>query len=383
MLRHLPVLAATAAVALAVAGSVTPAAAATSSLPSWITTAINLSGAQQAATGSGVTVAVIDTGTADLPQFAGHLTEGPSYVSGSGDPGEETHGTAVANLVLQVAPEAHILAIRAISGETGATTKNLSNCPIGSAIDYAVAHGAKVINMSVGTGGGDETTYTGCQAQAVEKALAAGITVLAGAGNSGFSASTYAYSFGDGDDDESFPAGYSGVISVAAVSQSGARAFFSTVHSYNDVAAPGVDIPVITETGAAGTAEGTSDSTPLVAGMAALILSKKPGLAPYQVAAAIEKTASDPGNWNPETGYGEVNATAALAAAEKMTPASTTQSSVSYTGATDFNNPSGSGSSASTTDVGGYVHAGILFVLALLSLTGVFFLVRRRRTTTA
>jgi len=383
MVRCLPALAATAAVALGVAAAATPASAATPPLSSWITTAMNLPAAQQTTTGSGVTVAVIDTGTADLPQFAGHLTEGPSYISGATDPGEEKHGTGVANLVLQAAPGARILAIRAISGSTAAKTRNLTSCPIGDAIDYAITHGAKIITMSIQTESGDVSAYVGCDALAVEKALAADVTVLAAAGNNGDFSPLFVDGGGDGVDDESFPAAFTGVIGVAALTQSGARASFSSVHSYVDVGAPGVGIPTIDESGAAITEQGTSEATPLVAGIAALILSKKPGLAPYQVAAAIEKTASHPASWNPETGYGEVNAAAALAAAETMPPASATQASASYTGATYFANAGGSGSSASTTDVGGYVHAGILFVLALLSLTGVFFLIRRRRTTTA
>lgn len=379
MIRHLSALAATAAVALAAGGASAPATAATSSsLSAWISTAIGLSGAQQTASGAGITVAVIDTGTADLPQFAGHLTEGPSYVSGGGDPGDETHGTGVANLLLQVAPEAHILAIRAISDRAGTQPRNLVSCPVGSAINYAAAHGAKVITMSLGSGNGDLTSYTGCEAQAVEKALAAGITVLAAAGNNGFNSASFVDGGGDGEDDESFPAGYPGVIAVTALSQSGSRAYFSTVHSFVDVGAPGVDIPTVDENGATVTEQGTSEASPLVAGVAALILSKAPDLAPYQVAEAIERTASHPGNWTAETGYGEVNATAALAAAEKMTPASPTQPSVPYTGSTYFAGANGSRSSASTTDIGGYIHGGILFLLALISLGGAVLLIRRR-----
>jgi hypothetical protein len=385
MIRRLSALAATAAAALAVAGTATPAAGATSSSSSsWITAAMSLSGAEQAASGSGVTVAVIDTGTADLPQFAGSLTEGPSYVSGGADPGQEDHGTEMADLVLQVAPEAHVLAIRAIPDTTVATTKNLTRCPIGSAIDYATAHGAKVISMSLGSDSGDLTGYSPCEAKAVEKALAAGITVLAAAGNNGTtSVFTDGGSGSDGEDDESFPAGFTGVIAVAALTQSGSRADFSTVHSYNDVGAPGVDVPTIEESGEAVLDDGTSPATPLVAGIAALILSKVPGLAPSQVAEAIERTASHPGSWNTQTGYGEVNAAAALAAAEKMTPVSPAQASVSYTGSTYFGGANGSGSAAGTTDTGGYVHAGILFVLALAALGGAFLLIRRRRRTAA
>jgi LPXTG-motif cell wall-anchored protein len=388
MIRHLSALAVTAAAALAVGAtaapaSAAPAGAATSSLSGWIAAAMSLSGARQTASGSGITVAVIDTGTADLSQFAGQLTEGPSYVSGGGDPGEETHGTGVANLVLQVAPEALVLAIRAISNGTGAKTQNLTSCPVGSAVSYAAAHGANVITMSLGNGDGDVTSYTGCEAQAVEKALADGITVLAAAGNNGFNSATFVDGGGDGEDDESFPAGYPGVITVAAQSQSGSRAFFSTVHSFVDVGAPGVDIPTVDENGVAVTEEGTSEATPLVAGVAALILSKAPDLAPYQVAEAIERTASHPGSWNAETGYGGVNAAAALAAAEKTAPASPTQASVPYTGPAYFAGASAAGSSASTTDTGGYIHAGILFILGLISLGGAFLLIRRRRRVTA
>jgi LPXTG-motif cell wall-anchored protein len=116
-----------------------------------------------------------------------------------------------------------------------------------------------------------------------------------------------------------------------------------------------------------------------VAGVAALILSRAPDLAPYQVAEAMERTASHPGSWNAETGYGGVNATAALAAAEKMTTDSPTQASVAYTGSAYFSGAAASGASASTTDTGGYLHAGILFALGLVSLGGAFLLIRRRR----
>jgi subtilisin family serine protease len=143
-----------------------------------------------------------------------------------------------------------------------------------------------------------------------------------------------------------------------------------------------VDIPTVDESGAAVTEQGTSEATPLVAGVAALILSKAPGLAPYQVAAAIEQTASHPASWNAETGYGEVNAAAALAAAEKMTPATPTQAPAAYTGPANFAGASASGS-ASTTDTGGYVHAGILFVAAVISLGGAFLLIRGRRRAAA
>lgn len=66
-----------------------------------------------------------------------------------------------------------------------------------------------------------------------------------------------------------------------------------------------------------------------------------------------------------------------------MTPASPTQASVLYTGSAYFSGANGSGSPASTTDTGGYIHAGILFILGLISLGGAFLLIRRRRRTAA
>jgi thermitase len=140
-----------------------------------IWTRIHLEQAQNLAPnwGAGVKVAVIDTGI-DLnhPAFVGHLapsSDWKDFVDSDTNPQEVSggeaygHGTSVASIVLQVAPKALILPIRVLdSNGVGDTSK------IASAIDWAAQHGAKVINLSLGT---DSANFD-C---AVQKAVALAI----------------------------------------------------------------------------------------------------------------------------------------------------------------------------------------------------------------
>jgi hypothetical protein len=366
--RRLGALAA-AGVVLSLAGAV-PAAASVSP----VYTLIDLSAAQASATGAGVTVGVVDSGTVAIPELAGQLTQGPDYVGGAA--GDEDHGTWMADVVHQMAPQAHILSVRVVSDVHGSVANMDDSCTIASGIAYAAEHGAKVINLSLGISDATASGYTSCQAKAVEQALADGITVVASAGNDGGAVDPAEPAGDNGGNAESFPAAFTGVIGVAAVTPSGTRASFSNVHSYVDVAAPGTDVPAIGQDDTTDEVDGTSPAGAVVSGVAALILSKVPGLAPWQVAEALESTASHPSSWDPQTGYGEINAAAALAAAEKMTPASPTVSMVPYHGAGYFS-ASGSGFSAggSALTAPGAV-AGALG--AALLAAGLVVLVRRR-----
>jgi subtilisin family serine protease len=387
MLRQISVLLGAVAFGLLL---IAPASAAVAS-PARLGTApedglLHLAAAQAVSSGSGVTVAVLDTGTnASLPVFAGRVTSGPSYVTGARVAGDEDHGTGMSYLVLHVAPDVHILAVRVTHGILAINGKNTVSCPVCAGIKYAIAHGADVISMSLGSITGGIDGYDEAMAAAVEEALADGITVVAAAGNNGAPAVTGVFGTGvtsTGEDDASFPGAYTGVISVAAVSRSGLRAFFSTVHSYIDVAAPGVNIPMVAEDGEQVLEGGTSQATALTSGVVALILSKVHGLAPWQVLRALETTASHPHSWNQKTGYGVINAAAALRAAEAMTPASPVQAVVPYTGPSYF----GSGPAAATGSSGGGlgitghdVHVMLLVLLALVSFGGVFLLAWRER----
>ena len=79
-----------------------------------------------------------------------------------------------------------------------------------------------------------------------------------------------------------YPAAYPDVVAVAATDSDDGRAYFSEVHPYVDVSAPGVDI-FSTVTGSYGSLTGTSMSTPFVSGLAALVRSTDTSLPPAQV----------------------------------------------------------------------------------------------------
>jgi hypothetical protein len=154
--------------------------------------------------------------------------------------------------------------------------------------------------------------YSKDEASAIAYAASKNVVVIASAGNEG-----------DGTNQLSYPAAYPGVIAVGASTPAGKRAGFSQVHTYVDVAAPGVEIYAADIHGGRKKIQGTSPAGALAAGVAALIKSKYPDLAPRQVEKLLEKTASTYANgYNPQTGYGVINAEAALKAAADLKPES-------------------------------------------------------------
>jgi subtilisin family serine protease len=138
--------------------------------------------------------------------------------------------------------------------------------------------------------------------------------IVASAGNNGTSSGFAPYIY---------PASFTGVIAVAAVTSSGARAFFSEQNSSVLLSAPGVGVIGAGPGGEYLDAEGTSPSAALVSGVAALIKSRYPALSPALVAQAlITSTAHRPsGGYSTGTGFGEVDAAAALRAAGRLAAA--------------------------------------------------------------
>jgi subtilisin family serine protease len=142
-----------------------------------------------------------------------------------------------------------------------------------------------------------------------------GVLVVASAGNSGHP--------GAGFTPYSYPAAFTGVISVAAVNGAGRRAPFSDRNSSVELSAPGVSIVGAGPGGSYLQASGTSPAAAFVAGVAALVRSAYPRLSPVQVAQAIIGTARHrpAGGYSPSTGFGEVDAVAALRAAGRLAAA--------------------------------------------------------------
>ena len=117
-----------------------------------------------------------------------------------------------------------------------------------------------------------------------------------------------------------FPADYPGVIGVAAVSASGTVAGFSSDNLSVEVAAPGVNISAQGRDGQYWLVTGTSPACALVAGIAALIKARYPGLAPDLLAQALSSTTQfrPPGGYDQQVGFGTVDAAAALTAAGRL-----------------------------------------------------------------
>jgi type VII secretion-associated serine protease mycosin len=287
---------------------------------------IDVPAAWLASRGKGVTVAVLDTGVdATVPDLAGQVTPGPDYAAGVDPPGyrpPRSHGTYIASLiaghgrgpgdtmgVVGVAPQARILSVRVIPDDTEPGFAAYNEKPgyaadaIGKGIYYAVSQRAKVINLSL------STQYpTAYLRAAVAYAIARGVVVVASAGNGGTASAFAPYLY---------PASFPGVIAVAAVNSAGARASFSQQNSSVIVAAPGVGVVGAGPDGQYISGVGTSPSAALVSGVAALIVARYPGLSPSAVEQAIITTTShQPADrYSVDTGFGEVNAAAALAAA--------------------------------------------------------------------
>ncbi|RYI28847.1 peptidase S8 [Bacillus infantis] len=244
--------------------------------------------AQKLAGDKEVIVAVIDTWVdADHPELKNQVLP-PYNIANPASPGsKDTHGTHVSGIIAGekgngiggygINPNAKILPINVFDGYNAG-----SDYVIAEAILYAVDHGAKVINMSLG-GYGESKIME----EAVEKAISAGVTVVAAAGN-------------ESTDEYPTPASYEGVISVGSTNSKYQLSSYSNYGPQVDVVAPGEAVYSSTYYPSRNQSsftemDGTSMASPVVAGVASLILSKYPDLKPYQVEALIETTARDLG----------------------------------------------------------------------------------------
>ncbi len=278
--------------------------------------------------GSGVTIAVIDSGVYPyVSDLTGSVILGPDLTGLStprSSPHWGEHGTWMASIIaghghdggtagiIGVAPKAKILSIRVIpdKDDPGYTTyehepEQAIQQSLAEGIDYAVQHHAQVISMSIG--------YSAASAvvrEAVQYAYSHGVVLVASSGNSGHDDERTDHNYAP----VSFPADYPGVIGVGAVNSAGAPAGFSSNNLSVQVAAPGVRVPAQGRDGLYWTVDGTSPACALVAGIAALIKSRYPNLTPALVLEALTTTAHNrlPGSYNPQTGFGTVDAAAAL-----------------------------------------------------------------------
>ena len=299
----------------------------------WVLNMLNVPAAWMNASGEGVTVAVIDSGVIPgVSDLTGSVITGPDLTGLSTGPGSShwgEHGTWMASIIAGhghdggtsgiegVAPAAKILSIRVIPDKDDPHYATYNKDPeqtiqhsLAAGIRDAVKDGAKVISMSIGY-----SASSGAVRAAVQYAYDHDVVLVASSGNSGLDHGRQDNGFAP----VSFPAEYPGVIGVGALYRNGTAANFSSNNLSVKVAAPGQAVPAQGRGGLYWTVEGTSPACALVAGVAALIESRYPIITPAQVTEALTSTASNGSSgYNPRTGFGTVNAGAALLAAGKL-----------------------------------------------------------------
>ncbi len=326
------------------------------------TAGINAPAAWDLSTGSGVTVAVIDTGYRPHADLSGQFVAGYDFINDAAvandggtrdsdpkDPGDwitsseaasgtfqgcyvsnsSWHGTHVAGTIaaltnnsMGVAGIAHNAKIQParVLGKCGGYTSDIADAIIwtsGGSVSGVPANAtpSRVINMSLGGPGACDTTTQ----NAINSARSRGTVVVVAAGNDNDNASNYS------------PASCSGVVTVAATGKTGSRASYSNYGSIVSLAAPGGDGSYsILSTLNNGTTtpggdsyagyQGTSMASPHVAAVAALMIAKKPSTTVDEVISKLKSTTrAFPGSCS-GCGTGILNAQAAVLAMTDTPP---------------------------------------------------------------
>jgi len=260
-----------------------------------------------------VVVAVVDTGVWWTHQDiqanmwvnpSDGTTHGYDFIDGDtnpmdNDPSGVYHGTGVAGVIAAIidngqavagTAQVKVMALRALGLNGQGSSLNTSQ-----AIRWAAQHGAKVINLSLGT---NETFGGPTDIQlAIDYAWSRGALVVAAAGNAGTGTLDY-------------PARLANVVSVAAIDETGLRASFSNYGSGLDLAAPGDRILTLDGNNQVHYLRGTSFAAPFVTGAAALLLSVDPALTNVELWNILNSTAVQPSAgpaYNTNYGWGVVN----------------------------------------------------------------------------
>ena len=290
----------------------------------WNLDLIEADAAHDIATGRGAVVAVIDTGVnASHPDLQGRLLAGHDFVENDATPQDgDGHGTHITGIVAastgngdgveSVAPGAMVLPIRVLDDNGEGFTEDLVE-----AMDYAVAQGADVINLSLSStlpilGDLLDPTF----AEAVDRALDRGVVVVAVAGNNALPICEN-------------PVAQGRVLCVGAVDRRRQRSAYSSFGLGLSIVAPGGSGAPVTGENVLSTytlplyeeVAGTSQASPHVAGVAALLVSK--GITGQAAVRRILATAADAGASGPDLVYGAgiLNARQAVAGLPPDDPA--------------------------------------------------------------
>jgi hypothetical protein len=262
---------------------------------------LRLPAAHKLAHGTGIRVAVIDSGIdTKHRELAGSIVD--SFDALASSEGPHVHGTGIAGAIaaharlMGSAPAAELVAIRAFSGTANGAQSN--SWVILKALDYAARRNARIINMSF-AGPKDPLVERGINAEA-----ARGIVMVAAAGNAGAKSPPL------------YPAANPNVIAVSATDAQDHLFQASNRGGHIAVAAPGAEVFLPAPDEKYQMTSGTSFSAAYVSGVAALMLERNPALRPDELRAVIMKTARDLGSPGRDDlfGAGEVDAGAAVEA---------------------------------------------------------------------
>ncbi|MDP9366918.1 MAG: S8 family serine peptidase [Chloroflexota bacterium] len=282
---------------------------------------LGLDAAHACGTGSGVVVAVIDTGVdAAHPALAGRvLGSGWNVFENSPDTSDvgngvdddddgsvdemTGHGTHVSGIIGQVAPDTAILPVKALDSDGVGDAFFLA-----AGIYYAIDSGASVINLSLSS-----TQNTRVVAEAVAEAASAGIVVTAAAGNL------------DRAQPPEYPAVDDNALGVAATDASDLKSAFSNYQGALDISAPGTDIVSAIPGGGYAYWSGTSMATPFVSGAAALVIGAGMGGREQLVQTAAPLDGLNP-SYAGLLGAGRVDAAAAVGCGTSATTTETSES---------------------------------------------------------
>jgi subtilisin len=227
------------------------------------------------ADGSGITVAVVDSGVDfDHPDVAGPALPGAALswdrdtqqVIIEEGPHEDLfgHGTACAAVIRRAAPASPILSVRVLGSRLSGKGEAFA-----TGLRWAIENGARVVNLSLSTG---KSEMFGLFHEVADEAAHANV-VLVCAMNNIFT--------------PTFPSQFSSVISVAACDGDDPFRLLANPSPPADFGAPGIDVEVAWLNGGRIVATGNSFAAPAVTGLVARMLSKHPELTPYQVKAVL------------------------------------------------------------------------------------------------
>jgi subtilisin family serine protease len=262
---------------------------------------------------AGVIIAVLDTGVDySHPDLKEAFVSGHDFISDDDSPRDDHgHGTAAAGVIAArtnngkgqagICWRCRVMPLKVLDANGQGTTSDIA-----AGILWAVAHGADVISLSLGGAGSTQTL-----ANAVETAAGKGIPVVAAAGNAGTTTPFY-------------PAAHPEALSVAGTTSSDKLYQWSNRGSWVQVAAPGCNTAPV-KGGGYGNFCGTSSATPIVAGIAGLVLSLAPELPKEKFEQALRSTAV---RISSGVRYGRVDALKTLAALKLTRPQSTGRPSI-------------------------------------------------------